>query len=141
MPSEQVYVMRADGTDQTPLTVAGVNAEQTVRQVGPPSITSVTANPDILWPPNNQSVRVSLTVVVSDDSDPAPACRITNVASNESVVGNAWQLAGPLTIDLLAQRSGAGSGRVYTVTVSCTNTSELSSTATVNVTVPHDQRK
>jgi Tol biopolymer transport system component len=143
-PGEQIYVIRTDRTDltdETRLTAAGANAEQTVRRVGPPSITSVTANPDVLWPPNSQSVRVSPTVVVSDDSDPSPACRITNVASNESIVGNGWQLAGPLTVDLLAQRFGGGSGRVYTVTVTCTNTSELSSTATVNVSVPHDRRK
>jgi Tol biopolymer transport system component len=141
VPSEEIYVMHADGTDQTRLTTAGVNAEQTVRRVGPPSITNVTATPDVLWPPNNQSVRASLTVIVSDDSDPSPACHISNVASNESVVGNAWQLAGPQTVDLLAQRFGAGSGRIYTLTVTCTNTSELSSTATVDVSVPHDRRK
>jgi len=118
-----------------------VNSEQTVRRVRPPSITNVTANPDVLWPANNQFVRASLTVVVSDDSDPSPVCRITDVTSNESVIGKAWQLAGPLTIDLLAQRFGAGAARVYNVTVTCTNTSELSSSAVVNISVPHDRRK
>ena len=85
-----------------------MNAEATVRHVRPPAITSITATPDVLWPANNQMVRVSVDVGVSDDSDPAPACRITGVTSNESIVGTGWQMTGPLTVDLLAQRFGVG---------------------------------
>jgi Tol biopolymer transport system component len=141
MASEQVYVMRADGSAQTLLTAAGVNAEATVRHVRPPAITSVTATPNVLWPPNNQMVSVSVNVAVSDDSDPAPACRITGVTSNESFAGTGWHITGPLTVDLLAQRFGAGAGRIYTLIVACTNSSKLTSTATVGVSVPHDQKK
>ena len=39
MPTEQIYVMGADGSNQTPLTAAGVNAEATVRHVRAPAIT------------------------------------------------------------------------------------------------------
>jgi Tol biopolymer transport system component len=141
IPSEQIYVMRADGSEPAQLTVEGVNAEATVRRVRPPTITSVTATPNVLWPPNNKMVRVSVTVDVADDSDPAPACRVTDVTSNESIVGTGWQMSGPLTVDLLAQRFGEDADRIYTVTVGCTNSSQLSSTATVNVSVPHDQGK
>ena len=91
--------------------------------------------------PNGKVVRVSVEVGVSDDSDPAPACRITGVTSNETIAGTGWRMTGPLTVDLLAERSGLGTGRIYTLAVTCTNSSELSSTATVPVTVPHDQRK
>ena len=80
-----------------------------------------------------------MNVGVSDDSDSAPACRVTGVTSNESIAGTDWQMTGPLTVDLLAQRFGSGEGRIYTLTVNCTNSSELSSTATVTVRVPHDQ--
>ena len=140
-PTEQIYVMRADGTDPRRLTDAGVNAEATVRHVSAPVITSVTATPDILWPANNQMVSVSVSVGVSDDSDPAPACRIIDVTSNESFGGTGWRLTSPLTIDLLAQRFGQGPGRIYTLTVACANSSELTSTAKVSVGVPHDQGK
>ena len=138
MATEQIYVMGADG-DQTLLTAAGVNAEATVRHVQAPAITGITATPDVLWPPNKTSVPVSLDVSVADDSDPAPECRITGVTSNETIVGAPWQMTGALTVDLLAERFGWGTGRIYTLTVTCTNSSELSSTTTVRVTVPHDQ--
>ena len=140
-PTEQIYVMRADGSDPRRLTDAGVNAEATVRHVNAPAITTVTATPDVLWPPNNQMVSVAVNVGVSDDSDAAPACRIIDVNSNESFGGTGWRITGPLTVDLLAQRFEQGSERLYTLTVACTNSSELSSTAKVSVVVPHDRRK
>ena len=141
MATEQIYVMGADGSNQTLLTAAGVNAEATVRHVQAPAITGITATPDVLWPPNKTSVPVSLDVSVADDSDPAPECRITGVTSNETIVGAPWQMTGALTVDLLAERFGWGTGRIYTLTVTCTNSSELSSTTTVRVTVPQDQGK
>jgi Tol biopolymer transport system component len=141
LPGEQIYVMRADGSEQTPLTVGpSPSVEATFRRVRPPVITSVTATPNVLWPASGRVIGVSVELGVSDDSDPAPACRITGVASNEPIAGTAWRMTGPLTVDLLAQRSGAGAGRVYTLSVACTNSSNLSSTTTVDVTVPHDQR-
>jgi dipeptidyl aminopeptidase/acylaminoacyl peptidase len=139
--TEQIYVMRADGTGEVPLTSLGVNAEATVRHVRPPTITSVTATPDVLWPPDGRTVRVSVNVSVSDDSDPAPVCRITGVTSSEPSPGADWRITGAQTVDLRSVRFGFGAGRVYTLTVVCTNTSELQSTAKVNVIVPHDQRK
>ena len=63
------------------------------------------------------------------------------MTSNESIAETGWQVIGPLAVDLLAQRFGKGEGRIYTMTVVCTNSSELSSTVTVGVSVPHDRRK
>jgi hypothetical protein len=137
--TEQIFVMDADGGHQTPLTTAGANAEATVRYVRPPAITSITATPNVLWPPNNRMTRVSVDVAVSDTSDPMPACRIVDVTSNESTSGSAWHLEGPPTLSVAADRHGSGSGRTYTLSVTCTNTSELSSTAMVTVNVPHDR--
>jgi len=101
----------------------------------------VMATPNVLWPANNNMVPVSLTVDVTDNSDPAPVCQITDVTSNEAAADTAWQITGPLTLDLRAQRLGMGTGRVYTITVTCTNSSQLSSSANVTVRVPHDQRQ
>jgi Tol biopolymer transport system component len=141
MLTEQIYVMGADGSNQMALTAAGVNAEATVRYVRPPTITRITATPNVLWPPNDKVAGVSVDVAISDDSDPAPTCQITGVTSNETVSGTAWRVTGALTVDLRAERFGLGTGRIYALTVTCTNSSELSSTATVHVTVPHDRRK
>ena len=138
---EQIFVKPAGGGDETQLTTAGANFEATVRRVHAPTITSVTATPNVLWPANNKMVPVSLTMDVTDNSDPAPVCQITDVTSNEAAAETAWQITGPLTLDLRAQRFGMGMGRIYTITVSCTNSSQLSSSATVTVSVPHDQRK
>lgn len=52
-----------------------------------------------------------------------------------------WVITGPLTVDLRAERSGKGSGRVYTITVECSDASGNTATKTVTVTVPHDQGK
>lgn len=86
-------------------------------------------------------VPVSLAVDVTDNSDPAPVCLITDVTSNEAAEVAAWQITDLLTLDLRAQRFGMGAGRIYTITVTCTNSSQLSSSANVTVTVPHDQRQ
>ena len=138
---EQIFVKPAGGGDETQLTSEGANFEATVRKVFAPTINSVTATPNVLWPANNNMAPVSLTVDVTDNSDPAPVCQITDVTSNEAAAETDWQITGPLTLDLRAQRFGKGTGRIYTITVSCTNSSQLSSSATATVSVPHDQRK
>lgn len=82
----------------------------------------------------------------SDNCDALPVCRITAVSSDEPATGTGagdkvpdWQITGDLTVNLRAERSGTGDGRVYTLTVVCTDTAENSSTAPVTVTVPHNQ--
>jgi hypothetical protein len=44
-------------------------------------------------------------------------------------------------VELRAERSGSGQGRVYTVTITASDLSGNQSTATVDVRVPHDRRK
>jgi hypothetical protein len=86
-------------------------------------------------------VFVSLTVDVNHNSNPAPVCEITDVTSNEPTLEPAWEIAGPLALELRAERWALGIGRIYTIEVTCTNTSDLSSIATVTVSVPHDRRR
>ena len=139
--TEQIYIKPTGGAEETQLTFVGVNSEATVRRVYAPTITGVMATPNVLWPVNNSMVPVSLTVDVIDNSDPAPACLITDVTSNEPAAENASEITGPLALVLRAQRFGIASGRIYTITVTCTNSSQLSSSANATVTVPHDQRR
>jgi hypothetical protein len=118
----------------------------TVQDTTPPDIAGLTAGPNVLWPPNHEMVGISVGVSVSDICDAAPACKIVSVTSNEPEIGIGdgdtapdWQITGDFTLNLRAERSGAGSGREYTINVECTDACGNVSTAPVYVTVPHDQ--
>ena len=107
----------------------------------PPSFTSLTATPNVLWPPNNKMVPVLVTAM--SIGIPVPTCQISSVIGNEATNSpgeTEWVITGPLALNLLAQRAGSGNGRVYTITVTCTNSVGNVSQA-VTVTVPHDQGK
>jgi parallel beta-helix repeat protein len=108
--------------------------------VVPPTISALTATPDVLWPPNGQMVPVTIGVTVTDDSDPNPACQISSVTSSEPSGASDWIVTGSLSLGLRANRNGLGAARIYSITVRCTNTSQLSSDAVVSVRVPHDLR-
>jgi hypothetical protein len=130
---------------------AGVSVDEVVIEVvdtTPPEIRSASATPSELWAPNHKMVPVGVTVDVHDICDPTPTCRIVSVASNEPAngVGDGntapdWEITGALTVNLRAERSGSGNGRVYTITVQCTDASGNAATTEVTVSVPHDQGK
>lgn len=119
------------------------DATVTVEDHEAPIITSVTANPNKLWPPNHKMVPVVVAIDATDNCD--SVCQIISVESNEPVNGLGdgntapdWVISGDLTLKLRAERSGTGSGRIYTITVECADSSGNSSTDTATVTVPHD---
>ena len=110
-----------------------------------PVITNVTATPGSLWPVNHQMRPVSFAVSVADACGNA-TCRIVSVASSEAAYEKGvhrhepdWIVAGALTLQLRAERTGTGQGRVYTVTLSCADAAGNASSKTVIVTVPHDR--
>ena len=113
------------------------------RDTAGPAITSATANPGMLWPPNNKMVAVTVTASASDAGAGLASCIIDSVSSNEG--GSAHepdvQLTGDLTLNLRAEREGKGSGRVYSIQLSCRDTAGNASTSTTTVSVPHDQGK
>ena len=106
-----------------------------------PTITSLTASPDSLWPPNQKMALVTLNAVAEGGSGTL-AWEIINVSSNElNIPGVDWAIVGPLQLNLRATRLGKESGRIYTITVQCTDERGNSDTKIVIVTVPHDQGK
>jgi len=115
-----------------------------VVDTAPPDITDLVATPSVLWPPNHDMVQVKVTPTATDAcGSAAPSCRIVSVTSDEPVNGVAdgntapdWKITGNLTAKLRAERSGVGDGRVYTMTVACTDELGNGSTDTVNVLVP-----
>ena len=74
------------------------------------------------------------------DAGVARNCRITSVSSNEGSSAD-WQLMGALSVNLRAERSGAGGNRVYNVAVECADAAGNRAQGAVAVTVPHDQGK
>jgi Cohesin domain len=140
---ENVILVDASGAD---ITVGSVG-DGSLRYIDavPPVIESLTASPDVLWPPNHKMVPVAVRASVADAVDPSPVTRIVSVSSNEDEdaagSGNTegdWQITGPMAVSLRAERSGKGSGRVYTITVESRDASGNASLATVAVSVPHN---
>jgi hypothetical protein len=130
-------------------TTTGQKCSFTVRvnDVEKPVISSVTATPNELWSPNHKMVPVAIKIVSSDNCGIAE-CKIIGITSNEPVNGLGdgdtepdWQIVDNTHVNLRAERSGTGNGRIYTITVQCTDTHRNSSTATVTVRVPHDMSK
>jgi len=110
----------------------------------PPALT-VTASPDRLWPPDHLYVTVTAATSVSDNADPNPAIKLVSVTSNEPDIGlgdgdmpNDIVIVNDHTFDLRAERSGTGSGRVYTITYQATDACGNNTVSTATVTVPHD---
>jgi hypothetical protein len=119
-----------------------------VADTRPPRIARISAAPDRLWPPNHQMKTVTVDVVATDVCDAAVSCSVVGIASNEpeDALGDGdtpydFEIVDANTVRLRAERGGPGAGRVYTITVECTDgTSGNTTQATTTVAVPHDQR-
>jgi len=105
-----------------------------------PVIAGVSPTPNVLWPPNHKFVDVTIGYTVTD---PCPNTCVLTVSSNEPPVDDKepeWIVVDAHHVQLRAERLGTGDGRIYTITITCTNdTNKKSSTQTVTVLVPHDQ--
>jgi hypothetical protein len=113
-----------------------------------PAITDVRPDVRELWPANHRMVAVTISVDTIDNSGVAPSCRITEVTSNEpdNDQGDGgmlpdWLITADLTVELRAERSGRGSGRVYTIGIRCVDGAGNAAAASTSVRVPHDRRR
>lgn len=104
----------------------------------PPSISSVTASPEVLTPPNNKLIPVEVAVVATDTCDSAPLIQIISITANAPVAPGDITITGALTATLAAKKNPGGNERIYTITVSCTDASGNRSTGTVTVKVPQN---
>jgi len=111
----------------------------TVRDTTAPAITGVTPSIRAIWPPNKKMVPVTVSVSASDAVGIASA-KIVSVATNQPDRRTQWQITGPLSVNLLADREGDKQDRVYTITIEVRDAAGNISTATTTVIVPHDQR-
>lgn len=120
--------------------------EVIVKDTTPPTIGNLVASPNALWPPNHKMALVTVEGSVLDNCDEVPTCHISSVSSDEPEDGLGdgdtspdWEITGDLTVNLRAERSGAGDGRVYTLGVACDDFAGNSATGIVDVTVSHDR--
>jgi len=107
----------------------------TVVDATAPAITSAVAVPSVLSPANHQFVAVAISVSADDGCGGPVRCRITSVTSNEPLADD-WIITGDLTLKLRAERLNKGTGRVYTITIVCTDRAGNEATKTVTVSVP-----
>jgi PKD domain len=108
----------------------------TVLDKVPPVIQSLTASPSVLSPANKQLVPVTIAVSATDVCGSSVRCRIVSVTSNEAIDATDWRITGDLTLNVRADRSKKGTGRIYTITVECVDASGNVSTKKATVTVP-----
>jgi uncharacterized repeat protein (TIGR01451 family) len=112
-----------------------------------PTITNATADPSVLWPPNHRMVEVTVSYDVTDNCPLPPGSCTLDVTSNEPVLGHGsghtspdWIVVDDHHVLLRAEREGPGNGRIYTITITCTDSGGNSSNEDVLVTVPHNRR-
>jgi hypothetical protein len=103
----------------------------------PPTISGTSASPSVLWPPNHKMIDVTINYKATDDCG-SVTCKL-GVTSNQGTSSD-WQIIDAHHVRLRAERTGGGSGRVYTIAITRTDSSNNSSSQTVTVIVPHDQR-
>ncbi len=126
----------------------------TVVDVMPPIVTSVTPSKKQLWPPNEKMVPITISATAIDNCSSTFGCEIVSVTSNEDgkddddddhdnwksdKKSKDWEITGPLSLKLRAERSGKGSGRFYTITVRCKDAAGNAATSVTTVFVPKDK--
>jgi hypothetical protein len=112
----------------------------------PPAITMQPAAPAVLWPVNHKMVNVTLDYDVTDNFG-TPVCSAA-VTSSEAANGRGdgntpvdWLVIDPHHVQLRAERSGTGTGRIYTIAVTCADSAGGTSSQTTLVTVPKSNGK
>ena len=111
-----------------------------------PDVTGATASTPEIWQLNHKMVPINIMNVKDPDGDPV-IITITKITQDEPVLEKG---SGKIEIDgagigtdtayVRAERSGKKNGRVYQITFDATDNNGNTSTGSVYVVVPHDQR-
>lgn len=112
----------------------------------PPVVSAVVPSMSQLWPANHQMLPIGLSYTVTDNSG-AATCS-AGVASNEPTNGTGdgdtapdWMVTSATAVQLRAERAGTGTGRIYTLTVTCRDDSGNAASKTALVAVPKSMGK
>ena len=110
--------------------------------ISPPAIrlleiVGVSASPNVLWPPNNKLVDVTLDYRAFDSSGQAPMCALPATSNDPTSDATDVAIVNPHHVNLRASKAVRGGERVYVVVITCRNASGHTATAQTTVTVPH----
>jgi hypothetical protein len=121
---------------------AQASATVTVVDTTGPSITGASATPNSLAPPNHSMVPI--TVAYSTTDNCSAVSSVLTVSSNEPVNGDGdgdrapdWVIVDNHHVQLRAERSGGGNGRIYTIQIDASDAAGNHTLKTVTVIVPH----
>ncbi len=108
-----------------------------------PAISGAAVDRNVLSPPNHKMVPITVSYTAADNCGSPVLCGLS-ITSNEPTNGKGdgntstdWQVLDPHHVQLRAERSGPGRGRIYTIAIQCADPAGATSTAQVQVTVPH----
>jgi len=112
----------------------------------PPTL-EVSVTPNILWPANHNYVSVTASVIASDNSGLSPTVTLVSVTSNEpdDGVDDGNTVDDIVIVDdyhfrLRAERSGSGTGRLYTITYQAVDDCGNTTTRSATVSVPLNKK-
>ncbi|MFC5468532.1 DUF4962 domain-containing protein [Cohnella suwonensis] len=95
-----------------------------------------------LWPANHEMVTVNAELDSEDATSRISSVVLTSITNNEPDSEDDIQAdigTEAVSFGLRAERSGEGTGRIYTVTYTATDNAGNQTSVSVTVTVPHDQ--
>ena len=126
---------------------ATARQQVTVVDNSAPSIVGAIVDYPILWPPNHRMVDVEVAYDIIDNCGGSSGVTSSlSVTSNEPVsgtsdgdVGPDWEIVDPHHVRLRAERAGSGTGRVYTITITCVDSNGNSTSQSLTVYVPKGQ--
>jgi hypothetical protein len=127
----------ASAPDSVTITVRDANQ--------PPACDLARAAVGLLWPPNHKLVPIGITGV-ADPEDQGVQVTVTGVTQDEPVNGLGDGDTSPDAVLqggsalVRAERSGGGTGRLYTVAFTAQDPSGAACAGAVTVCVPHDRR-
>ena len=106
-----------------------------------PTLSNIVATPSVIATVNHKMVDVTLQYTATDVTG-TPSCSV-GVTSNEPINGPDdgntnvdWQVLDATHVRVRAERSGSGTGRLYTLTVTCRDGSGNAATKAASVLVP-----
>jgi hypothetical protein len=109
-----------------------------------PTVSTPTVDRPTLWPPKHQMEPITVFYDAADND--SVACTLS-VSSNEPINGLGdgdtapdWEIIDAHHLNLRAERSGKGSGRTYTIGVSCSDPAGNKTSKSTTVRVPFSQK-